>query len=216
MLEEPLKQAAYCLDVIMKLLRDPTAKKDPDCLESARCSQAFVKLEMNEYKQALIISKLVLMDAAHGSRGTGLHTVMHKRRQATASLYACEASCALGDTRSALKFLTGEKQDEAALDRLAMDLAGVSDLAAAANSTTVKSRYKRAQAIVRTSASAASASMGALGAAKNLAMSAISLEDDRSLLSTDANRSSARKALLYCMLREGNRDGALAVLRSSR
>jgi len=70
--------------------------------------------------------------------------------------------------------------------------------------------------MVRTSASAATAAMGRLGTAKQLAMSAISLEDNAGVPSYEANRTSARKALLYCMLREGNSDGALAVLRSSR
>jgi hypothetical protein len=224
----PLQQASFCLDRVMKLLRDasigsPGLKMDRDCLESARCAQAYVMLELKEYKQALFLAKLLLMDAATMKDTSGLHNVMHKRRKATASMYGCEACCALGDSVGALKFLTGEKEDDSVLDRLAADLAGVgtdaqADVPTEDNGTESrrKMRLKLAQAMVRTSASAATAAMGRLGTAKKLAMSAISLEDVAGLPPSDTSRSSARKALLYCMLREGNRDGALAVLRSSR
>ncbi|KAI2512225.1 hypothetical protein MHU86_2101 [Fragilaria crotonensis] len=195
----PLQQASFCLDRVMKLLRDasigsPGLKMDRDCLESARCAQAYVMLELKEYKQALFLAKLLLMDAATMKDTSGLHN-----------------------------FLTGEKEDDSVLDRLAADLAGVGtgsypDVPAEDNGTETrrKMRLKHAQAMVRTSASAATAAMGRLGTAKKLAMSAISLEDIAGLPPAEASRSSARKALLYCMLREGNRDGALAVLRSSR
>ena len=227
--EYPLQQASFCLDKVMKLLRDasigaPGIKMDRDCLESARCAQAYVMLELKEYKQALFLAKLLLMDAATRKETTGLHNVIHKRRKATASMYGCEACCALGDATGALKFLTGEKEEDSVLDRLAVDLAGIgtNSYLNAPGSVDVetedrrKARIKQAQAMVRTSASAATAAMGRLGTAKKLAMSAISLEDNAGLPSSEGNRISARKALLYCMLREGNRDGALAVLRSSR
>ena len=118
-----------------------------------------------------------------------------------------------------------EKEDDSSLDRLAWDLAGVSnngsqgtgagqeDSAAMSRRTM---RLTQAKAMVRTSASAATAAMGRLATAKKLAISAMSLEDATSLPLAEACRSSAKKALLYCMLREGNREGALAVLRSSR
>jgi hypothetical protein len=228
--EYPLQQASFCLDKVMKLLRDASIgasdiKMDRDCLESARCTQAYVMLELKEYKQAVFLAKLLLMDTATRKETSGLHSIMHKRRKATASMYGCEACCALGDAVGALKFLTGEKEEDSVLDRLAVDLAGVgtnSYLTAPGNVPAEteerrKARIKQAQAMVRTSASAATAAMGRLGTAKQLAMSAISLEDNvASPSSNDDNRTSARKALLYCMLREGNRDGALAVLRSSR
>jgi hypothetical protein len=225
----PLQQASFCLDRVMKLLRDssigsPSLKMDRDCLESARCAQAYVMLELKEYKQALFLAKLLLMDAATRKDTSGLHNAIHKRRKATASMYGCEACCALGDSVGALKFLTGEKEDDSVLDRLAADLAGVmanSNPEVPTTEHTVtescrKIRLNHAQAMVRTSASAATAAMGRLGTARKLAMSAISLEDIAGPPPAEASRSSARRALLYCMLREGNRDGALAVLRSSR
>merc|ERR1711862_9732 len=154
---------------------------DRDCLESARCAQAYVMLELKEYKQALFLAKLLLMDAATRKETSGLHNIMHKRRKATASMYGCEACCALGDAIGALKFLTGEKEEDAVIDRLAMDLAGIGtnsylDVPANLPSETEdrrKARIKQAQAMVRTSASAATAAIGRLGTAKQLALSAI-------------------------------------------
>lgn len=217
--EKPLMRALACLEMSTKLLRDKTLpdslRSDKDCLESARCILAYVKLEMKEYKEALVITKLMLIESIESEGGgSGLHQQMQKRRWATASLYACEASVALGDTKSALSFLAGENADTAIV-RLASELSGVTP-EVAAKSIKGKASLKRAQAIIGTSVSAATASLGSLGAAKQCAMTAISLEDDRSLLPTDVYRASARKALLYCMLIEGNREGALAVLRSSR
>jgi len=225
----PLQQASFCLDKVMKLLRDASIgalgiEMDHDCLESARCAQAYVMLELKEYKQALFLSKLLLMDGATKKETSGLHHIMHKRRRATASMYGCEACCALGDAVGALKFLTGEKEEDAVIDRLAMDLAGIGTKSYLDVPTTVQSetkdrrkvRIKQAQAMVRTSASAATAAIGRLGTAKQLAVSAISLEESAGAPLCESNRTSPRKALLYCMLREGNNDGALAVLRSSR
>ena len=216
--DNPLLRAFGCLEMVMKLLNDTSlpeaAQNDKDCLEATRCCLAFVKLEMKEYQEALDLAKLLLSDTT-STEGSDLHQQLQKRRLATASLYACEASCALGDTIGALKFLSQDDSSNNNVDRLAGDLAGVTT-ETAANSEAGKARLKKAQSMIRTSASVASANLGKLGAAKQLAMSAISLEDDRSLLPANADRSSARRALLYCMLREGNRDGALAVLRSSR
>jgi hypothetical protein len=217
--KHPLVRALSCLEMSTKLIRDKSVpasiRNDKDCLESARCALAYVKLEMKEYKEALVITRLILVESmTSGGGGSGLYQQMHKRRCATASLYACEASVALGDTKGAMTFLSGESTDSAIV-RLASELSGIAP-DTASKSVQGKARLKRAQAIIGTSASTATAALGNLGAAKQCAMSAISLEEDRSLLPVDAYRASARKALLYCMLIEGNREGALAVLRSSR
>jgi len=216
--KKPLMRAIACLEMSTKMLRDKTVpetlRNDKDCLESARCALAYIKLEMKEYKEALVITRLILIESmGYDGGGSGMNRQMHKRRLATASLYACEASVALGDAKGAMAFLAGGSADTDVI-RLASELCGVTP-DVAAKSVQGKSRLKRAQVVVGTSASAATASLGSLGAAKQCAMSAISLEEDRSLLPTDTYRASARQALLYCMLIEGNREGALAVLRSS-
>lgn len=210
----PLLRATYCLEITLRLL---DGADDSDCLQAARCSLAFVCLEKENYQDALKFAKLIL-EGTSIAGSSNLRSRVRNKRLAAARLYGCEASCALGDTDSALRFLAGDRQDDSALDRLAVDLAGVtmeSGRGGGTISEQAKARLRRAQQLVRTSASATSAQMNRLGAAKQLAMSAISLEDNLSVGDGGA-RSSARKALLYCMLCEGNREGTLAVLRSSR
>mmetsp|Transcript_23180 Transcript_23180/g.53780 ORF Transcript_23180/g.53780 Transcript_23180/m.53780 type:complete len:219 (+) Transcript_23180:793-1449(+) len=217
---QPLARAAFCLERVLKLLGSESGEKqDGDCLQATRCSLAYVKLEMKQYKEALELSNLLLNEGTSDAAGASLRSLTHKKRLAVVRLYGCEASCALGDTAGALKFLTGEKQEESALDHLAVDLAGITPEMGQGKGGVAtegtKSRLKNAQLMVRTSASAASAAMNKLGAAKQLAMSAISLEDTLSVIEA-STKFSARRALLYCMLCEGNREGTLAVLRSLR
>jgi len=61
--------------------------------------------------------------------------------------------------------------------------------------------------MVRCSASAASACLGNLSAAKQLAMSARAMTREGSY---------ATRALVYCLLQEGNRGAALKLLTSAR
>jgi pentatricopeptide repeat protein len=67
--------------------------------------------------------------------------------------------------------------------------------------------------MVRSSASAATAAMGNLTAAKQLAMSAQAMED---AYESSRERSSARRALIYCLLRGDNHSAALSLLQSMR
>jgi hypothetical protein len=136
---------------------------------------------------------------------------MLKRQEATARMYACEASAMIGQAVESMKFIAGDGEKNA-IDRLASDLAGVT-LETAATDPKAKARLAKAQAMVRCSASAASACLGNLGASKQLALSAQAMENSYSI---SREKSSARKALLYSMLREGNHGAALSLLRSAR
>jgi hypothetical protein len=182
----------------------------PDALVSARLTMAYVQLAFREYRGALDQAKLVL-EATEPSSPDDLSRRVHKRSMATARMYAAEASCSLGETVEAMKFLVGDGQDDA-FDRLASDLGGVTITTAASNGKG-KRRLARAQSMVRSSASAATAVMGNLTAAKQLAMSAIAMED---AYAANRERSSARRALIYCLLRGGNHGAALTILRSLR
>ena len=99
-----------------------------------------------------------------------------------------------------------------AIDRLASDLSGVTLETAAANGKG-KRRLARAQTMVKSSASAATAAMGSSTAAKQLAMQAQAMED---AYESNRAKSSARRALVYCLLREGNHSAALSLLQSMR
>lgn len=183
----------------------------PDALASARLTMAYVQLAFREFEKALEGATLVLEIPEPSDQDDALSCRVHKRRMATARMYAAEASCAVGESVEAMKFLVGDGQDDA-FDRLASELGGVTIETAATNGKG-KRRLAKAQSMVRSSASAATAVMGNLTAAKQLAMSAQAMED---AYATNRERSSARRALIYCLLRGGNDGAALSILRSLR
>jgi hypothetical protein len=251
--KNPLRRARMALETALVLF-PLEAQQDTTGIESAQLSLAYVYLECREFKKVLELTNCVLLEndattTAEGGAAAGVDLNHLQRQQATARMYAAEASCALGDAKTAMTFLVGDnsnnnnnnaaKDNNDALDRLASALGGVTVQAAAAatiitmqqKATTMhwiasgkpKARLANAQAMVRCSASATCASLNQFGAAKQLAMSAQAMEDAY-MYSPDRDRerntygttSLARKALLYCMLREGNNCGALTLLRSVR
>lgn len=212
----PLLRARAALEHVLS--QNPESL-EADTLTSARLSLAYVKLAFRDHRQALEIAQLVLdagktpstennsaVPAEEVSRR--LH---HNRQMATARMYAAEASCALGEMVDSMKFLVGDGKEDA-FDRLASDLSGVT-LETAAGNGNGKRRLAKAQAMVRSSACAVTAAMGNSQAAKQLANSANAMED-----AYDANRerSSARRALIYALLRDGHQSPALNLLLSLR
>ena len=134
-----------------------------------------------------------------------------KRLMATARLYASEACSILGDPMSSMTFILGDRKENA-LDRLAIDLSGVT-IEKANSSPKAKTQLAKAQCMVRCNASAAWAVVGNHPVSRQLAMSAQAMENS---YSTTRDDSAARKALIYGMLREGNQGAALlTLLRSS-
>ena len=113
---------------------------------------------------------------------------------------------------ASMKILVGDGKDDA-FDRLSSDLGGVT-IGMASGNAKAKARLAKAQTMVRCSASAASAALGNVAASKQLAMSAQAMENSYS--PSREGTSQARKALIYCMLREGNHGAALTLLRSAR
>jgi len=172
---------------------------------------SYVCLCFRDYKRALEMAKTVLDSYKSNEDADEVSQTVYKRRMATARMYAAEASCALGQAVDAMKFLVGDGQDDA-FDRLASDLGGVTMQTAATNGKG-KRRLARAQTMVRSSASAVTASVGNDQAAKQLAMSAQAMED---AYASNRERSSARRALIYSLLRCGNHSAALTLLKSMR
>ena len=120
---------------------------------------------------------------------------LRSRRYATARMYAAEAACCLGDAPQAMKYLVHNNNNNnvqsqvmpsenngnnnAWLDRLASDLAGVT-IETAAVSRLGKRRLARAQTLVRATTSVVTATLGGpqnMTVAKQLAMSAQAMED---------------------------------------
>lgn len=207
----PLFRALSCFDHVLQFESSISA----DALASARLSKAYVCLAFSNYKLALELSKLVLAstdtfnDVDDGTRR------LYKRQQATARMYAAEATCALGDVEEGMRFLMVEDgtKDANHLDCLASDLAGVALVGSSSNNTTSKLRLAKAQAMVQSSASAINAVNGNQQTAKQLATSALEIADTY-FSSTNQEYSFARRALLYTLLREGNTQKALSLLMS--
>lgn len=204
----PLLCARTCLESALQLLNEKD-EKDIHALASTRLCLAYVSLELRNFGSALNMAQLVVEQDESLSAESEAKKRIYKRQIATARMYAAEASCALGDAAAAMRYLVGDGQDDA-FNRLASELGGVT-IEVAATNRKGKARLARAQSMVRSSASAASAVLGNIGPAKQLAMSAQAMED---AYSGSRDRSTARKALVYCMLREGNSGAALTLLRS--
>jgi hypothetical protein len=176
---------------------------------SAIVSLSYIGLEMKDYPNALGYAQEALQQTQQ-SRDEIMRTLdaagrsLWQRQQATARMYASEAACVLGDATSSIKYLVGDGKNDA-FDRLAVELGGVT-LETASRDTHGKQRLAKAQAMVRCSASAASACLGNMSAAKQLAMSAQAMSREGSY---------ATRALVYCLLQEGNRSAALKLLTSA-
>lgn len=210
--KSPLLRARTCLETSLRLLKE-SGGTDDAALASTGLSLSYVLLELRDFARALKMAEFVIEDAKTKPVPPSKHDPKGRaelRKVATARMYAAEASCALGEAQAGMRCLVGDGKDDA-FDRLASELGGVT-MEIAAKSMQGKARLAKAQSMVRSSASAASAVLGNIGPAKQLAMSAQAMENASSSSSRDG--STARKALIYCMLREGNNGAALSLLKS--
>lgn len=203
----PLVRARACLEHALQFQPSLSSSE----LASARLSLAFVCLSFGCYGRALELSKLVLDSIEPSKDADEITQRLYHRQIATARMYAAEASCAIGELVDSMKYLVGDGKEDA-FDRLATELAGVT-LETASTNDKGKRRLAKAQAMVRSSACAVTAAMGNPQAAKQLANSANAMED---AYSTNRERSSARKALIYTLLREDQQSPALTLLLSLR
>jgi len=201
--KNPLLRARACLEHAL----NSEEELGEEALASSRLTMAWVHLAFRDYEEALKVCKLVLDAPEPPGNADEVFRRSYKRRIATARMYAAEASCAIGETMNAMKFLVGDGQDDA-FDRLASDLGGVTIEMAATNAKG-KRRLARSQTAVRSSAAAVTAAMGNLTAAKKLAMSAQAMEDAYA-----RDRSIARRAMVYTLMRGGHHGAALSLLRS--
>lgn len=207
----PLLRARTCLETSLHLLKE-SGRKDDDALASTQLSLSYVLLELRDFARALKMAQLVIEEGKNKPNPPSKSDPKGRaelRKIATARMYASEASCALGEAQAGMRCLVGDGQDDA-FDRLASELGGVTIEIAASNGKG-KARLARAQSMVRSSASAASAVLGNIGPAKQLAMSAQAMENASA---SSREGSTARRALIYCMLREGNNGAALSLLKS--
>ncbi|KAG7371234.1 expressed tetratricopeptide repeat protein [Nitzschia inconspicua] len=211
---KPIVRARFALEVAIELYPEEDEQVYDLTIQAVRLSLAYVYLEMKDYRGAFQYADRTLRSLPHFKNDPDMDAArkaMLSRQEATARMYASEASAMLGKSLESMKYLAGDGQNDA-IDRLASDLAGVT-FVMAANDPKAKARLAKAQTMVRCSASAASAAVGNLSASKQLALSAQAMENSYSI---SRDHSSARRAMLYSMLREGNHGAALSLLRSAR
>jgi hypothetical protein len=204
----PLLRAHDCLEYLLQC--HPNLNQD--ILLSARVSAAYVYLTFGIYSRCLELCKLALESKEPPQSSSDDFSLrLNRRLLASARLYAAEASCAMRSMVDSMAYLVGDGSDDA-LDQLASDLSGVTIEMATAHEKE-KHRLAMAQTMVRSSACAVTAAMGNLQAAKQLANSANAIEE---VFAMKRERSFARRALLYALLREGHDAPALTLLLSLR
>ncbi|GKY99966.1 hypothetical protein MPSEU_000950200 [Mayamaea pseudoterrestris] len=195
---------------LKQVLASDSAALGEDGVASVLLMLAYVELAFRNYDIVIVLCKKVL-DSNPAPNSKDALVRAYKRRAASARMYAAEASIEMGHVMNAMKYLVGDGKEDA-FDRLASDLGGVS-LEMAASDGNDKLLLGRAQSMVKASASSITASLGNLSAAKQLAMSAQAVEG---LNVSSRERSSARRALVYVLLKSGHHGPALALLRSLR
>lgn len=206
----PLLRARFALEHVLR--SGSTDNDDRDVIAAAQLSLAYVSLAFKDYQQAFDISVEILKHDVEGnSSGSDSNHLYTRRQVATARMYAAESLLNLSKTEDSMKYIVGDGKD-ATLDRLASDIAGVTLETAAVNEK-AKRRLAKAQAMVRSAGSVVYSSMGNIQAAKQLANSATAMED---AYESNRERSVARRALIYALLREGHQSSALNLLMSLR
>ena len=196
----PLPRILSCLEKAQSLSGGST-DADLDCFEAATLSLAYVKLEMNDAAGALEMCKVILgsddiMAIAKEDRSS--YTSESLRRRAMARVYACEAFCRLGDPNSALFIV----ESESSLQCLASDIS--------ASSSTQHDAY--AQFATRATASGTFSSTGSFDRSKLHASMTTRVAENLTADKTD-NVFEKRVHLFSC-LKEGDTDGAIAILRA--
>lgn len=203
----PLIRARFVLEYIVS--RRSTSR-DHDAITAAQLSLAYVSLAFKDFNRALNLSAEILEhEYAGNNRGSDPSSLYTKCQFATARMYAAESLLNLSKAGESIKLFAGDAKD-GALDQLASDLAGVT-VGSAATNEKAKLRLAKMEAMVRSSGSVAYAVIGDIETAKQLANSAAALEDS---YESNHERSAARRALIYALLREGQQSPALNLLTS--
>jgi hypothetical protein len=178
---------------------------DLDCFEAATLSLAYAKLELKDAAGALEMCKVVLGSdniAAIAKEDRSNHTSESLRRRAMARLYACEAFCRLGDPKSALFIV----ESESSLRCLASDMS--------ASNSTQHDAY--AQFATRATASGTFSSTGSFERSKLHASMTTGVAAKLTVDKTKGNVDNVfeKRVHLFSRLKEGDTDGAIAILRS--
>lgn len=206
----PFPRILSCLEKAQRLssgLKDGKDDVDPDwdCYEASTLSLAYAKLELQDAAGALEMCRVVLGSdniAAIAKEDRSNYTSESLRRRAMARLYACEAFCRLGDPKSALFIV----ESESSLRCLASDMS--------ASNSVQHEAY--AQFATRATASGTFSSTGSFERSKLHASMTTGVAAN---LTADKNKGNVdnvfeKRVHLFSLLKEGDTDGAIAILRS--
>jgi hypothetical protein len=205
----PFPRILTCLEKAQNLSSGLKEGKDVDadleCFEASTLSLAYAKLEMKDAAGALEMCKVILGTdniAAIAKEERSKYTSESLRRRAMARLYACEAFCRLGDPNSALFIV----ESESSLQCLASDIS--------ASNSTQHDAY--AQFATRATASGTFSSTGSLDRSKLHASMTSRVAENLTADKTKGNVDNVfeKRVHLFSRLKEGDTDGAIAILRS--
>lgn len=186
---------------------------ESDALVSARLSLCYVDLAFGYSQSVLESAKEILekinITVVNSTAEPECVRRLRQRQHATALMYAAEASCALGDVKGALRFLSGDDVDDS-IDTLVSNLSGVT-LEMATSSVAASRRFAKARAMVRSSVRALTSVAGDTSASRDMDQSVNAL-DDRS--ASAQVRSVAQRSLIYTLLRENSQPSAFSMLLS--
>lgn len=205
----PLPRILSCLEKAQNLSSGSKEGKDVDadldCFEASTLSLAYVKLELKDAAGALEKCKVILGSdniAAVAKEDRSNYTSASLRRRSMARLYACEAFCRLGDPNSALFIM----ESESALQCLASDIS--------ASSSTQHDAY--AQFATRATASGTFSTTGSFDRSKLHASMTTRVTENLTADKTKGNIDNVfeKRVHLFSRLKEGDTEGAIAILRS--
>jgi hypothetical protein len=217
----PLLRARACIENALQY----ESKLNNIQLISSRLGLCYIYLSFGYYQHALDMCQIIFkIPKPTTDDTTTITSRLYRRQIATTRLYAAEASCALGQPKSALIFLSSDNDNEnGTVNELALSLSGMSIESITINEK-AKRQFDKAQMIVQSLTIALTSDdnnnssnvlhgQQVTTTAKQLA-NKVRLEDDWNTMDND--KSSACLALVYSMLRAGEQSSALALLMSMR
>lgn len=218
----PLSRALYSLNRCISLINENfehntfEGSSNSDVEETAKVALAYVWLELNEPLSVVQIANTVLQTQPFSNcedQDDDKKIPESLRRRLTLRLYACEAMHILGNPEKARIFLMdgdSSQEREEFITHLSNNLTVPSEVRAKSSSeTTNKSEPVEIETLIQISLSGALDSMVRTKTCKGSLNYQSQNEPGAAYMD-----GSTRKALIHCLLRDGNNEKALLILKN--
>jgi len=218
----PLSRALYSLNRCISLINESfehntfEGSSNSDVEETAKVALAYVWLELNEPLSVVQIANTVLQTQPFSNcedQDDDKKIPESLRRRLTLRLYACEAMHILGNPEKARIFLMdgdSSQEREEFITHLSNNLTVPSEVRAKSSSeTTNKSEPVEIETLIQISLSGALDSMVRTKTCKGSLNYQSQNEPGAAYMD-----GSTRKALIHCLLRDGNNEKALLILKN--